>query len=494
MKILRYLILFQFLLFNLSGQKLIVDSSFGIQGTIRLPIPLVSSFGGIVTDQNKNIFLLGRNLLYYIDSLGSLRSNTNRHNPDTFKLKSSDLFVRSVIMTSGEDLIFSFGKYLLGGLELSVQKININHITDSSFDFNSSQFVGSNFSLEVGFGSSGGNYLIVLADFLPVNTFQKIKLINVAANGNIDSSIYTLPDKCIDILCYSEFSNIVEDSKGNFYFGIRFSNTDSTSSYLVKLNSKYELDNRFGSNGFLKIYSNSNTSTQKIFLESIIIGRNDELYLFMGEDDDKVLIRKFLPDGSFDSSYGSSGSYELLHHNFRILSHYYNESKDEILFFAYDNSNQNSKLFSLNSNGQINLEYEVNGGLTLDGNIIDFKPFGIDQYLVLQSSDIAIDRTMFLTKLKMNPLSSVTNIPKHIVLKAVPNPFKESTTLLFPEIIEGQAKSIYLFGMDGQLIKNYHTNSNSIVINKGDFSAHTIIVNVVTESGDSGFIKLSKSE
>ncbi|MEO6189443.1 MAG: hypothetical protein ABIO44_02825, partial [Saprospiraceae bacterium] len=218
MKILRYLMLFQFLLFNLSGQKLIIDSSFGIQGTIKLSIPLVSSFGGIVTDQNKNIFLFGSNLLSYIDSLGSLRTNTNRYNPDTFKLKISNLLERSVIMPIGEDLIFSVGKSDLGGIELSIQKININHITDSSFDYRSSQFVGSNFSSDVGFGSSGGNYLIALADFLAVNSVQNIKVINVSINGNIDSSIYALPDKCINIFCYSEFSNIVEDSKGNFYF------------------------------------------------------------------------------------------------------------------------------------------------------------------------------------------------------------------------------------------------------------------------------------
>ncbi|MDQ3143030.1 MAG: hypothetical protein M3Q56_12370 [Bacteroidota bacterium] len=493
MKILRYLIIFQFLFFNLYGQKLIIDSSFGTQGTIKLSIPFVSGFGGIVTDQNKNIFLFGSTLLYYIDSLGSLRTNINRTNPDTFKLRNSDLLYRSLIMPGVEDVIFSVEKSTLG-IDLCIQKININNITDSSFDSNSSQFVGRNFGFHVGFGRSGDNYLIALADLLAPNSLQNIKIISVAINGTIDSTIYTLPDKCIDIVCSSEFSNILEDSKGNFYFGIRFRNYDTTNIYLVKLNSKFELDNGFGNQGFLKIHSVSNTSTLQFRLQTIIIGRNDELYLFMGEEPDKVLIRKFLPDGSFDSSYGSSGSFELLHSNHHKLFPYYNEKNDEILFFAYDNSNQNSKLYSINSSGQLNPEYEVNGGLVLDGQIIDFKPFGVAQYLVLQSSDLPYDRTMFLSKLKINPLSSVNSIPRNIVLKAVPNPFKESTTILFPEEIEGQTKSIYLFGIDGQLIKNYHTNSNSIVINKSDFSAHTIIVNVVSESGDSGFIKLSKSE
>ena len=162
---------------------------------------------------------------------------------------------------------------------------------------------------------------------------------------------------------------------------------------------------------------------------------------------------------------------------------YYDKDINEIIFFVYDIKNQYSKLFGIRSDGQFNNEIEANGGLIVQGKVIDFKPLGMQHLLVLEKSDIPFDRAMKLSSFKLNSVTSTNESKVYNSIQAFPNPFRDHSVLKFPDKFENQWKNISFFSFDGKLIKTCSTLRNEIILSRDEIPFDKVIILVISETG-----------
>ncbi len=481
MKILKFL--FFSILFNLGiAQKYTIDSSFGNSGSFEFKPAINRGFGGIQIDQENNIFLFGANLLFYLDSNGIKTTIGKRSNPDTFKLNSNDLLSGSLQKISPKDLILTSSSTVAEGLNINIKQIDIEKIDNSTFENNSSIEIENKVDFNIGFGQVKNKYVLALSNYESIDNRKNIKLVRVDYSGKIDSTVFYTPESCYNIDCVISFTNVIEDSIENLFFGYNYYTSDSEYVNIVKLKSNYSIDSGFGNQGFLKIHEEKYINSAKLILQKIVCNKDNNLFLLFAQDSE-IKIKKIKPDGTFDNTFGNNGEINLQQINpFNIVIHY-DKEMDEILFFAYDIKNQYSKLFGISSDGQFNNELEANGGLIVQGNVLDFKPLGMQHLLVLEKSDTPFDRAMKLSSFKLNSVTSTNENKVSNSIQAFPNPIRDYAVVKFPDNFENQWKKISFFSLEGKLIKSCSTLRNEIVLTREEIPFDKVIILVIAETG-----------
>ena len=492
-------IYFLFFLCQVSAQKYIIDSSFGVNGSFEFTPVRSTSFGGCAINDQNQIYLFASDLLFYLDSTGTMISGSSRNNPDTFKNGSFSSYYNSFRQVSNETVFYALDKSGVIGLDINIRKVNINSIDDFTFsNLNTIELTKCiNFD-GLGYGQISDNYIVATSDYLPGGNFYKLKLFHILSDGSIDSIFHYLPDTCDlqQFLCQVTLTNIVEDSQGSLYLGYTFDNNDSLYFNLVKLKSDLKLNTDFGNNGFLRIQSTDRSNNLAYILQStLLVDINSNLYLFLNNTSN-LFIQKRHEDGSIDNNFGINGQVKFQFHNpnsrINRITAIYSKEQDEILFFLYNDSLRNSKFFGIYSNGKIDTEIEHNGGIFLNGEVISITKINEAEFLVLEASDLPSDRTTKLSKLIKNPISTQVNIKVNQKLDPIPNPFTESTIIKFPDKLEGQLKSIQIISLDGRSIKNLSCYDNFLKLNLQDINLSIFILKVSSSLGYNDNLILKK--
>ncbi|MBK9639867.1 MAG: T9SS type A sorting domain-containing protein [Saprospiraceae bacterium] len=475
------------LTFNkLSGQPLLIDSSFGINGSVIKTVSggfNINAFGNLIFDQQKNIFWFYKDLLFYLDSNGIFRAGLGKPNPDSLRTKT--LRFAGVSDVSDSSIFLTYSKDFKTGYNYYVRKINKYDLLDSSFGDKGLLKLDSNVLWNFGQGIKNDNsYLIAYYGDRKLTDPIKMTILNITQEGSINSKTIYLPDTCTNaVLNLAYFTDLIADSKGNTYFGIEYSCSPIHKIYVVKLKPDLDLDQSFGKGGVLEIYYEEyDQGSTKLGLQSLLIGNQNEIYLIMKSYlDEHNIIRKLYVDGSYDVNYGDAGKFELLEYsdNSRIFP-YFNPQTNEILFFGYDAAEMKSKLLAVNSSGQLNAAYDLNGGLKLDGIVNDFKPFGAGSYMVSAASTIPYDRTSYLFKLKPNVISSSVD---PVTDDDVTFNFNCTDKRLNIENKNGLIKHIRIYNLLGQgLLTVDQTNQPEITVDLGNLVAGEYILQILDRS------------
>jgi len=471
---------------NISSQPLLIDSSFGVNGSVIKTVPGFynnGAVGNLIFDQNKHIFWFYNDLLFYLDSNGIFRAGLGKPNPDSLKTKS--LRFAGVSNVSDSSIFLTYSKNYKLGYNYYIRKINKYDLLDSSFGDKGLLKLDSNVLWNFGQGTKNDNsYLIAYSDVRMVTDPIKITILNISQAGSINSKTIYLPDTCTnDVLNLAHITNLVADSDGNTYFGIAYLCPSIHKIYVVKLKPDLELDKSFGKGGFLEIYYEEfDQGALKLGLQSLLTGNQNEFYLIMKQySDEHTIIRKLFTDGSYDVNYGDAGKFELLEYSDNSgIFPYFNPQTNEILFFGYDDAEMKSKLLAVNSGGQLNPSYDLNGGLKLDGIVNDFKPFGAGSYMVSAASTIPYDRTSYLFKLKPNVISSSVD---PVTDDDVTFNFNCTDKRLNIENKNGLIKHIRIFNLLGQGIMTVdQTNQPEITVDLGNLVAGEYILQILDRS------------
>lgn len=465
------------------AQKYLIDSSFGNSGSFEFKPALNKDFGGIQIDEENNIFLFGANLLFYLDSNGIKTTIGKRSNPDTFKLNSNDLLSGSLQKVSPKDLNLTSYSSVAAGLNINIKQIDIENIDNSTFENNTSIEIEKNVDFGIGFGQVKNKYVLALSNYESIDNRKNIKLVRVDNFGKIDSAIFYTKESCHDGDCSIGFTNVIDDSTGNLFFGYNYLKSDSEYVInLIKLKSNYSIDSGFGNQGFLRIHEGKYVNSVNLFLHSIVCNKFNDIFLLFGQNSE-LKIKKIKSNGTFDNSFGNNGEINLQQIDPYSIIFYYDKDINEIIFFVYDIKNQYSKLFGIRSDGQFNNEIEANGGLIVQGKVIDFKPLGMQHLLVLEKSDIPFDRAMKLSSFKLNSVTSTNESKVYNSIQAFPNPFRDHSVLKFPDKFENQWKNISFFSFDGKLIKTCSTLRNEIILSRDEIPFDKVIILVISETG-----------
>lgn len=92
--------------------------------------------------------------------------------------------------------------------------------------------------------------------------------------------------------------------------------------------------------------------------------------------------------------------------------------------------------------------------------------------------------------LKFNVISKVNNQPEKSFLQVLPNPFEEFTTIYFSDLINLEKKMIYIYSIEGNLLSQFSTYSDQLVIDGTSYNSGTLFLKVITSLGKSESIKL----
>jgi hypothetical protein len=470
---------------NLSGQPLVIDSSFGVNGLVKKTVPGAyghGASGNLIFDKSKNIFHFYNGLLFYLDSNGILRTILGKSNPDS--LNTNNFQRVGVDEISDSSIFITYSKNFKNGYNYYIRKINKYDLLDSSFGNKGIIKLDSNVLWSFGQGTNLDNsYLIAYYEDRKLTDPSKITMHNVTQEGNIFTNSIYLPDTCITYFSeLAPLTNLISDSEGNIYFGITYFCNSIYKIYLVKLKPDLEPDLSFGKDGFLEIYYEEfDQGQRKLWLQSLLSGNQNELYLIMRNNlVNHATIRKLYADGSYDLNYGNAGSFELLEYDDNSIRFpYFNPQTNEILFFGYDAAEMKSKLVAVNSSGQLNAAYDLNGGLKLDGIVNDFKPFGEGSYMVSAASAIPFDRTSYLFKLKPNVISSsVDPVSDDVTFN-----FNCSNKHLNVQNKNGRIKHISIFNLIGQRIWTMdHTSQTEIGVDLGTLVSGEYILQIIDRS------------
>ena len=160
--------------------------------------------------------------------------------------------------------------------------------------------------------------------------------------------------------------------------------------------------------------------------------------------------------------------------------------------------------YDLDKNGQ--LIFSFRNIFLPDSNIHEMGSHGFIKYQIQQKNNLPANSIIKNTasiyfdfnepvltntvNLKLLISTQSNDIDNKIFLSAVPNPFMESTTIVFPKQIENENKTIWVYNLDGKLLSKLYSNKSTLLIKKDNLNTQVLLVKVISESGKSGIIKL----
>lgn len=414
-----YLITFCFSFCLSFAQGLVIDSSFGTNGTSEILPPSFEYYSKMELSQGKDILICNsKKDILFLDSTG-LRKDLNPFtNPISFSLNSkyhNEIFLFDIL--ENNNALVAYFEFKGGPNDIFARKLNLNNLSDTSFNginkinlSNDPQLLYDNGFRFSNIDDKELKLLLIGKTEVSPNYFYK--LVSFNQDGIMRTDTFLDPIDCVDI-AFSSFqpglTNIIEDDGKNKYF-MRTLLCDSftlgKNNTIIKLDSNYVVDLNYSISVTAAL---SKYYTDDMANHTLIKGSNNDLFVIIYSNY-KTNIIKINYDGQVDSHFGNNGIINI--DGYRTISYYntnsvfFDKKENAIMMFIQNQDRTKSKLFAITRDGQLKPSYEGSASIFVEGTAVDFIPYDDNSYLVLS---YYIENNKFknvITKLKRNKINT----------------------------------------------------------------------------------------
>jgi len=321
------------------------------------------------------------------------------------------------------------------------------------------------------------NGKILVAGITRVDGSNKLTFIRLVPDGNLDPSF---GDN--GILATDNFAlinavltlRVLEDNK------ILVAGSIAGSPKLLKFEADGNPDLSFGSDGV--IITSSISSYRSAFSNSadgkIIVGLNRDI----GNDESEGYLKRFLPDGSLDTTFGENGEVILNYENFRPLRIII-QPNQQILVFG-------SAYYGIDSVDGVVVRFRTNG--TLDtafgsGGTVNVSEVSPSDFLLQEDGKIVWIGTtpfasaFFLVRYLNDPFTFGVEDQTLKSLKVYPNPVQNKVTVAY-ELIQNAEVPYQISDVSGKILADGKLSGNRTVIDFSSFQSGLYFLNTASSS------------
>lgn len=445
-------------------QKLIIDSTFGVNGIRQIDFTGILVNPNLLQDLNNNIELIYNNNLTFYDENGILRNLQPISNPGNIAYKS-EFTEFSSAQSSGNYLFIQY-KYnpprTNGFLDYYIRRINVNNLEDSLFGDHGVLKLGSDFENGDSYkiDSQSDIYSIIESDYLKFNR-NNVEIIKTNAAGSISQSNLNLDFICNDYATHF-LTNIEFANNNSFLFAVQQTCKDSIITVMFKLNSKLWPDSTYGTNGLVYLDKESINSSSLKAIQFIALGKNQNiLVVYNDKINNSIIIENYLPDGTLDNNFGTLGRFVINNYLYSLTSNNnfkLDQTNGSLFIFGYDQNENKSKLFVIDKTGNLDPDYEANGGFMLEGKLVNLIQDNSNKFVaVVTKPNFSASNQNYLvrfTERLTETIDANTLSPKIVIL---------NNELLISEI-DPSIRSIGVFDLLGNRLHSSVVNTDFLKI------------------------------
>ena len=470
---------------SISAQTITLDNTFGTNG-FAVVDGITNSGGGnvkvivqpdgkLLVNGNRNEGTLQRiNFIARFNSDGTIDTS----------FATNGFYIINYLADNGPTMhLLPSGKILVsvGNSTSYILRLDANGVLDTSFGTNGYMtFSNTYFDYENSFLDVDESFYINKTVYNNVDLTLTEKIVKINTNTGIIATSFGQNGE-LTLAIDRNVVDLVGIKNGKFLITTRSRVPNSLKDLsLCRININGTIDSTFGTNGYTSLFTPNNNTNAKIDFN------NDFLVSIINLSNPNGIINKYDSNGILDTSFGNSGSINMLTNNFTLG---FNRQINSLNLFGFNNLNNivNLSLYKYTNQGNIDTSFNSIGLYIENQNILEEFPMNFSYQN---------DGNIFVSGIYRNGTTNKIFIAKYLEQNLSTNQF-ESTNLTFNNPVNDVLKfetnelikSINIYSLDGKNMSKSKQNSIKIddlsvgvylakvEFDNGTFQTHKIIKN-----------------